>query len=189
MREDLKPHSGIRSRPGDCLHLGKREFPGEHHPREPHGMRPPHPLSVVDGKLGRGMENKARYDLPCESCETGVLHQHRINSRFVQPDKVLKDIGEFPVVHQRIDRHVHLHAPGVGVRDRFRDLLPGKILRELPCAKPFPAQVNRIGPGCHGGKERLRGTGWCEQFGDLLLWEGNRAFCHGRLRAGGGNSG
>ena len=51
------------------------------------------------------------------------------------------------------------------VPNRFRDLLLGKIVREFPCAKPFPAQVNRIGPGRHGGQERLRGTAGASSSG------------------------
>ena len=177
MREDFKRRFRYPQSPGRLPPSRKGRVPGQAPPGRTPVMRPPHTLSVVDGELGRGMERKAGHNLPGERRDAGVLHQHGIDSHCVQTDKVPRDTGEFPVMDQRVDRHVDPHAPGMGICDCFRDLVFGKILRKLPCAKLFPAQVDCIGPGGDRGKERLHGAGRREQFGASSFFRGNVCCC------------
>ena len=99
--------------------LRKREFAGEDNPGEPLLRCPEHAIGVMDGHLGGGMEGEVRDDLPCERSDTGVLHEHGINTGCIKPDQVFRDPFEFAVVDEGIDRDIDPDPVGMGKPDPF----------------------------------------------------------------------
>jgi hypothetical protein len=93
----------------------------------------------MDGHLGRGMEGEARHHFVGECRDTGILHKHRIDTVFIEPDEVFQNAGDFPVMDKDIDSNIDTDTVGMSKKDRFPDLFVRKIGGKFTGPKVFPA--------------------------------------------------
>ena len=112
----------------EALEFPQREFAGQNGAGDPEIAGHLDSLRRGEGHLGRGMDGKLRNDRGCQTHQTDVLDDQRIDAATVKEAQVLGGVIEFSGEDKGIERHVGLHPVAVAECGDFGKLLLGKII-------------------------------------------------------------
>ena len=97
--------------------------------------------TYVQGDLRRDFTGKT-------SCSK-ISDDEGIDTRVAQSSQICGKQLDIIVVHDDIERHVHLDVMSVSVANCRRNLVEGEVARPLPHAKAIAGQVHGIGAKAH----------------------------------------
>ena len=62
--------------------------------------------AVSDGHLRAGMQRQLRHNFACQADNAQILHDETVYTHVVQKQKVLRQLLQLAVIHQRINRYI-----------------------------------------------------------------------------------
>jgi len=153
------PHLSIH-----LFYLIQAHFSGQNHSLESGASRPDCSFFVMDGHLSGGVLLQLRHYLSGQKRCSQVLQEHSICAHFVEPEKIISDIGKLVFSDESIDRHIDFYVRQVSVVDGFGYGRLIEVGSEFSCPKSLAAQVNGIGTCGNGCGQGLRRSGGSKQL-------------------------
>ena len=90
------------------------------------------------------MNRKIGRELPDQTADAGILHDHRVHAgRHHRPQMPFR-LGEFVFENQRVQRDVTAHAAPVEKGHQFRQVSGGEIVRPHPGIELFQPEIDGI---------------------------------------------
>ena len=133
----------------DALRGARRQLVKGQLPRHHHAVKALVPqkrdgLPVVGGQLGAGVQLDVRRDLSQGPGHAQVLHDHGVRARAVHRPGGIQQRRALVLAHQRVQRHVDLHAPGVAVGHGLVQRRTVEVARVAPRVERARAQVHGV---------------------------------------------
>ena len=147
-RLDLKIARRLRAQLGDVLHA---HLARDHHARGAQIVPGARSFGIHHGSLRARMQLHMRRIALRQRERTEVADDERIGARSVKGLQIRRQGGDIGLVHERVHRHVHLHARRVREGDGGRDIVKRKVLGALTHAEPVGGQIHRIRSETDGG--------------------------------------
>ena len=114
----------------------------------------------VQGDLRSNFTGKA-------SCPK-ISDDEGIDIRITQGSQICWKRLDIAVVHDDVERHVHLDVMSMSVANCRRNLVEGEVARPLPHAKAIAGQVDSIGAEAHRILQLLESTRRRKKFHGYL---------------------
>ena len=144
---------------GDEADLFDAQLPGQHRPRHAQLRRGLHPLQVVDGHLGAGVQGDVRQVLADGGGQAQVLHQDGVGPGFGGEPRALQRALHLPVVDQGIQSHIDLAAADAAVAHGPCEFFVVEILCAAPGVEVAHAEIHGVRPVLDGGDDSLGRAG------------------------------
>ena len=136
-------------------HLFKGQFPGQHGAVEAVLRQKRHALAVVHGHLGAGVQLELRGPLANSADDAEVLYDHGVRAAAVYGvDSPVQGV-QLVRCHQRVQRHMDLHAPGMTIRDGPVQGVAIEIRGIATGVERARSQVHRVRAVLHRGDQRV----------------------------------
>ena len=161
MGEDLDFDGGALA---DGFNLIPAQLPGEHRPGEAQIGGHLHPVQVVEGHLGGGVDGQIGDDLAEHPQHAQILNEHRVGADGAGLGGHLRRLRQLPVGEQGVEGQVDLRPPQVAIRNRRRKLLLREIFRVAAGVKVPVPQIDGVGAVLNSRRHGLHGPGGGEQF-------------------------
>ena len=155
--EHLQLDGGALRDEADLLFI---QLPRQYHALHPQLRRGEDAGEIVDAHLGAGVEREIGAGRAQHPRRAQVLHQHRVGAGLAEEAPGVRQLLQFPVRGERVERDIDLAAALTAVFDGLEVLLAAKIFRVAPgVERAVKAEVDGIRAVLHGGDDRLRTSG------------------------------
>ena len=128
----------------------------------------PRRVGIVPRKLGAGVQRHGRDLLPDQRRRAHIGNDQRVHARLFEKGGVGKHVPHLAVKHQRVERHITLHAEGAAELCRRGDLVPAEILCKGARAEVLAAEVDRIRTRFDRRLQRGKAARRGEQLGKVV---------------------
>ena len=141
------------------FYLLKAQLPREHRPRQAHFRRGLHARKVVYAHLRARVQRYVRQCPAYGGDEAEILNYYPVRPAVGGEARRGHGVCHFPVVYERVQRHVHLAPADAAVGHGLFKFLIREILRPAAGVEVAHAEIYGVRAVLHGGYYRLRRAG------------------------------
>ena len=146
------------------LYLLKTQLSRQHGASHAHLRRSLNAGQIVYAHLGARMQGNIRQCLPDRGHEAEILYNYPVRAASRREARVLHGRAYLSVVHERVERDVHLAAAHMAVTNGLLKFLICKILCAAAGIEVAKAHIYRVRAVLHSGDDRFRRSGGRKKF-------------------------